>query len=196
MECDPAPQVSNSKPDSENLSNSDSEAPQASISKPDSENVINADSEAAKIKDTVNGSKSSSTSDSNKENVNSGDSSGSDSSEKMPKSREVTKPKSPFTTVAPRQKKALTPGSRGAMLLNLSRRASMETRDSEVARSPAPAASPITPSMTQSPLRPWVKYAPSPSHASPSAGILKRSADDLDSSIEVRFNCNILIVSK
>ena len=32
--------------------------------------------------------------------------------------------------------------------------------------------------------RPWMKYAPSPSHASPSVSILKRPADDLDSSIE------------
>ena len=47
---------------------------------------------------------------------------------------------------------------------------------------------PIKPKVTPS-LRPWVKYAPSPSHASPSAGILKskRTADDLDSSNDVSF---------
>ena len=33
--------------------------------------------------------------------------------------------------------------------------------------------------------RPWVKYAPSPSSASPTASCLKRSADELDSSLEV-----------
>ena len=33
--------------------------------------------------------------------------------------------------------------------------------------------------------RPWVKYAPSPSSASPTQSCLKRSADELDSSLEV-----------
>ena len=107
--------------------------------------------------------------------------------------KEVTKPKSPFTSVNPKQKKALTPGSSGAMLLNLSRRASQDTRDPDAAplRSPAPAQLTATShaSVAGSPLRPWVKYAPSPSHASPSAGILKskRTADDLDSSNDVSF---------
>ena len=33
--------------------------------------------------------------------------------------------------------------------------------------------------------RPWVKYAPSPSSASPTTSCLKRSAEELDSSLEV-----------
>ena len=33
--------------------------------------------------------------------------------------------------------------------------------------------------------KPWVKYAPSPSSASPTASCLKRSAEELDSSLEV-----------
>ena len=37
--------------------------------------------------------------------------------------------------------------------------------------------------------RPWVKYAPSPSSASPTTSCLKRSADELDSSIEVGALC-------
>ena len=108
-----------------------------------------------------------------------------------------TKTKSPFTAVNPRQpsKKAVTPGgsSRGAMILNLSRRVSLDpTSLPSPTGPPAPPPSSLQAGLSLvsgvsgSPLRPWVKYAPSPSHASPSAGILKRPADDLDSSIEVR----------
>ena len=127
-----------------------------------------------------------STSDSNKENVGSE----TESSERTSKAKEVTKPAKPFTAVNPKaQKKALTPGSRGAMLLNLSRR----TKDSEVTKS-SPASLISSPrscppqALGQGP-RPWVKYAPSPSHASPSAGILKskRTADELDTSSDVSF---------
>ena len=103
----------------------------------------------------------------------------------------TTKPKSPFTAVNPRQpsKKAVTPGggSRGAMLLNLSRRVSvgLETNSLPSPTGPAPPPPPPASLVSGSPLRPWVKYAPSPSHASPSASILKRPLDDLDSSTEV-----------
>ena len=129
-----------------------------------------------------------STSDCNKENVGSE----TESSERTSKAKEASnKPAKPFTTVNPKaQKKALTPGSRGAMLLNLSRR----TKDSEVTKSsPASTGSLISSprscppqALGQGP-RPWVKYAPSPSHASPSAGILKskRTADELDTSSDV-----------
>merc|ERR1719379_2702882 len=93
---------------------------------------------------------------------------------------ELSKPKSsPFTNVNPKQKKALTPGSRGAMLLNLSRRVSVDPSEPVVTRESRVQAQHV--SVSVSPMRPWAKYAPSPSHASPSAGILKRSADDLDS---------------
>ena len=101
-----------------------------------------------------------------------------------------TKTKSPFTAVNPRQpsKKAVTPGgsSRGAMILNLSRRVSLEPNSLPSPTGPPPPPPSSLVSVSVSPLRPWVKYAPSPSHASPSASILKRPADDLDSSIEVR----------
>ena len=40
--------------------------------------------------------------------------------------------------------------------------------------------------------RPWVKYAPSPSSASPTTSCLKRSADELDSSIEVGAHCLLI----
>lgn len=134
----------------------------------------------------------------NKENVNSDESVGDDNSrEPQPKLKEVPKAKSPFTTINPRQKtdngggakKPLTPGSRGAMLLNLSRRVSLD-----IAQPPEPVVPRAQPSgsltlnhvsVSVSPMRPWAKYAPSPSHASPSAGILKRTADDLDSSNDV-----------
>ena len=168
MECDPAP------------------APQTTNCIPDS----NTSNEAS---NTLNGKDVASTPDCNKENVNSGDSSETESTERPSKTKEIPKPKSPFTSVNPKQKKALTPGSRGAMLLNLSRRVSQDSRDPEApGRSPAPAAALTASShasVAGSPLRPWVKYAPSPSHASPSAGILKskRTADDLDSSNDVRF---------
>ena len=131
-----------------------------------------------------------STSDCNKENVGSE----TESSERTSKAKEASnKLIKPFTTVNPKaQKKALTPGSRGAMLLNLSRR----TKDSEVTKSsPASTGSLISSprscppqALGQGP-RPWVKYAPSPSHASPSAGILKskRTADELDTSSDVSF---------
>ena len=169
LQCDPAPQTTNCDPDP------------------------NMRAEAEKLHDVPDGKDTASTSDCNKENVNSGDSSETETAERSAKAKEVTKPKSPFTSVNPKQKKALTPGSRGAMLLNLSRRASQDTRDPEAAplRSPAPAQLTASShaSVAGSPLRPWVKYAPSPSHASPSAGILKskRTADDLDSSNDVSF---------
>ena len=175
MECDPAPlQTSNGNPDSDLTT------------------------ESSKSNDVADGKDAaSSSSDCNKENVNSGDSSETESTEKSFKTKEVTKPKSPFTSVNPKQKKALTPGSRGAMLLNLSRRVSQDTRDSEAAlRSPIPGqltgSAGAQAAVAVSPLRPWVKYAPSPSHASPSAGILKskRTAEDLDSSSDVRFIFN------
>merc|ERR1740128_918542 len=94
--------------------------------------------EVVKLLDAPTGKDSASTSECNKENVNSGDSSETESTEKTAKAKEVTKPKSPFTSVNPKQKKALTPGSRGAMLLNLSRRASQDTRDTEAAPGPSP----------------------------------------------------------
>ena len=170
MECDPAP------------------APLTTNCIPESNT-----SSSNEASNTLNGKDVASTPDCNKENVNSGDSSESESSERPSKTKELPKPKSPFTSVNPKQKKALTPGSRGAMLLNLSRRVSQDSRDPEApGRSPAPAAALTASShasVAGSPLRPWVKYAPSPSHASPSAGILKskRTADDLDSSNDVRF---------
>ena len=132
----------------------------------------------------------------NKENVNSDETvSSEDNNRDVPanKPKDAPKPKSPFTAVNPKQKesktKPLTPGSRGAMLLSLSRRVGHDLGPQEVS-APVPRVPPSVTiqnvSVTVSPLRPWVKYAPSPSHASPSAGILKRSADDLDSSTEVR----------
>jgi len=119
--------------------------------------------------------------DANKENVqtnSSGDDTESDS-EKGPAAKEETvRMKSPFTALNQKQKKSLTPGggtSRGAILLNLSRRVSLDTHiPTPQLMSPKP----------ENVKRPWMKYAPSPSHASPSASILKRSADDLDSSTE------------
>jgi len=142
-----------------------------------------ASTEPTNLEDVADEKDAASTSDSNKENV----SSETESSERTSKAKEVTKPAKPFTTVNPKaQKKALTPGSRGAMLLNLSRR----TKDSEVTKS-SPASSSLISSPRSCPPqalgqgpRPWVKYAPSPSHASPSAGILKskRTADELDTS--------------
>ena len=134
----------------------------------------------------------------NKENVNSDESVGEDSNREPPaRPKELPKAKSPFTNINSRQKdnngggakKPLTPGSRGAMLLNLSRRVSLD-----IAQPPEPSLPPRAPtgsvslnhvSVSVSPMRPWAKYAPSPSHASPSAGILKRTADDLDSSNDV-----------
>ena len=44
--------------------------------------------------------------------------------------------------------------------------------------------------------RPWVKYAPSPSSASPTTSCLKRSADELDSSIEVGAHCILVAIPK
>ena len=138
----------------------------------------------------------------NKENVNSEESSEGDTSKPpVPKVKEIpTKPKSPFTTVNAKQKKPLTPGSRGAMMLNLSRRVSLDmpprdARDAEAAgRSVTVAQVTVSPGPATAQLRPWAKYAPSPSHASPSAGILKRSADDLDSSSDVStLHCLILL---
>ena len=93
--------------------------------------------------------------------------------------REVLK--SPFSASNSRQqRRPVTPGgsSRGAMLLNLSRKV-LDTNSSSLP-SPTPASSLVT----VSPMRPWARYAPSPSHVSPSASILKRPADDLDSSTE------------
>merc|ERR1719474_1585041 len=120
--------------------------------------------------------------ESNKENVNSEDTVEEENKPKYIKSiPELHKSKSsPFTNVNAKQKKALTPGSRGAMLLNLSRRVSVEPSEPVVTRESRVQAQHV--SVSVSPMRPWVKYAPSPSHASPSAGILKRAADDLDSS--------------
>lgn len=154
-----------------------------------------ASTEPTNLEDVADEKDAASTSDSNKENV----SSETESSERTSKAKEVTKPAKPFTTVNPKaQKKALTPGSRGAMLLNLSRR----TKDSEVTKS-SPASSSLISSPRSCPPqalgqgpRPWVKYAPSPSHASPSAGILKskRTADELDTSSDVSFE--ITLISK
>ena len=124
--------------------------------------------------------------ESNKENVNNSDDKvEEDNKPKNTKSiNEISKPKSsPFTNVNPKQKKALTPGSRGAMLLNLSRRVSVDPSEPVVTRESRVQAQHV--SVSVSPMRPWAKYAPSPSHASPSAGILKRAADDLDSSNDV-----------
>ena len=136
----------------------------------------------------------------NKENVNSDDGVEEDKKDQPSKQIDPPKPKlkSPFTGVATKQKKPLTPGSRGAMILNLSRRVSLDQGNDTTHVSPrVPVSSqtrvPVS-SQTRvqavavSPMRPWAKYAPSPSHASPSAGILKRSADDLDSPNDVRFS--------
>ena len=135
----------------------------------------------------------------NKENVNSDDAVEEDKKDQPSKQIDPPKPKlkSPFTGVNTKQKKPLTPGSRGAMILNLSRRVSLDQGNDTTHVSPrVPVSSqtrvPVS-SQTRvqavavSPMRPWAKYAPSPSHASPSAGILKRSADDLDSPNDVRF---------
>ena len=136
----------------------------------------------------------------NKENVNSDDGVEEDKKDQPSKQIDPPKPKlkSPFTGVNTKQKKPLTPGSRGAMILNLSRRVSLDQGNDTTHVSPrVPVSSqtrvPVS-SQTRvqavavSPMRPWAKYAPSPSHASPSAGILKRSADDLDSPNDVRFS--------
>ena len=141
------------------------------------------------------------TPESNKENLSSEEETDSTKSS-LTRLKELppTKPKSPFTAVNPRQpsKKAVTPSgsSRGAMLLNLSRRVSLDTNSLPSPTGPAPPApvslQPSLSMVTESPLRPWVKYAPSPSHASPSASILKRPADDLDSSIEVNDFIDIM----
>ena len=136
----------------------------------------------------------------NKENVNSDDGVEEDKKDQPSKQIDPPKPKlkSPFTGVNTKHKKPLTPGSRGAMILNLSRRVSLDQGNDTTHVSPrVPMSSqtrvPVS-SQTRvqavavSPMRPWAKYAPSPSHASPSAGILKRSADDLDSPNDVRFS--------
>jgi len=121
--------------------------------------------------------------DANKENVQTNNASGEDTesdSEKGPAAKEDTlRMKSPFTALNQKQKKSMTSSggtSRGAILLNLSRRVSIDTHvpPSPQTMSPKP----------ENMKRPWMKYAPSPSHASPSASILKRPADDLDSSTE------------
>ena len=135
------------------------------------------------------------TPESNKENLSSEEETDTTKSSLTRLKELPTKPKSPFTAVNPRQpsKKAVTPSgsSRGAMLLNLSRRVSLDTNNLPSPTGPpppVPASASLQPGLNmvpESPLRPWVKYAPSPSHASPSASILKRPADDLDSSIEV-----------
>ena len=136
----------------------------------------------------------------NKENVNSDDAVEEDKKDQPSKQIDPPKPKlkSPFTGVNTKQKKPLTPGSRGAMILNLSRRVSLDQGNDTTHVSPRVPVSSQTrvPMSSQtrvqavavSPMRPWAKYAPSPSHASPSAGILKRSADDLDSPNDVRFS--------
>jgi len=121
--------------------------------------------------------------DANKENVQSNNTSGEDTESDSEKGslvkEESIRMKSPFTALNPKQKKNLSSSggtSRGAILLNLSRKVSI---DSHVPASPQ--------NMSPKPenvKRPWMKYAPSPSHASPSASILKRPAEDLDSSTE------------
>ena len=128
----------------------------------------------------------------NKENVNSDDAVEEDKKDQPSKQIDPPKPKlkSPFTCVNTKQKKPLTPGSRGAMILNLSRRVSLDQGNDTTHVSPRVPVSSQTrvQAVAVSPMRPWAKYAPSPSHASPSAGILKRSADDLDSPNDVRFS--------
>ena len=130
------------------------------------------------------------TPESNKENLSSEEESDTNKPSLTRLKELPTKAKSPFTAVNPRQpsKKVVTPGgsSRGAMILNLSRRVSLEPNSLPSPTGPPPPPPSSLVSVSVSPLRPWVKYAPSPSHASPSASILKRPADDLDSSIEVR----------
>ena len=174
MECEPIPSVTEES--SNYKKETETEATVASSS------VMEEEEPAA----TINP-------DCNKENVNSEESAEGDTSKPpAPKVKEIPpKPKSPFTSVNVKQKKPLTPGSRGAMMLNLSRRVSLDmpprdARDAEVAgRSVTVAQVTVSPGPGTAQLRPWAKYAPSPSHASPSAGILKRSADDLDSSSDV-----------
>ena len=130
------------------------------------------------------------TPESNKENLSSEEESDTNKPSLTRLKEMPAKAKSPFTAVNPRQpsKKVVTPGgsSRGAMILNLSRRVSLEPSSLPSPTGPPPPPASSLVSVSVSPLRPWVKYAPSPSHASPSASILKRPADDLDSSIEVR----------
>ena len=179
MECDPPVQDK-----AANLKNSDSDS--------DFEVETKVSSEEVKM-ETLNQCE---TPESNKENLSSEEETDTiKSSLTRLKELPSTKPKSPFTAVNPRQpsKKAVTPSgsSRGAMLLNLSRRVSLDTNSLPSPTGPpppVPATASLQPGLNmvpESPLRPWVKYAPSPSHASPSASILKRPADDLDSSIEV-----------
>merc|ERR1719266_411180 len=88
----------------------------------------------------------------------------------------LRKPKNPFTEI-----RRSTSSSRAAMLVSLAtgRRPSMDAISSP---SP-PLLSPKVTKVGES-KRPWVKYAPSPSSASPTASCLKRSADELDSSLE------------
>merc|ERR550519_2659078 len=77
--------------------------------------------------------------------------------------------------------------SRGAMLLSLSRRSSLDTFSrpppAALGEPPAsPAASFSSPKPELNKAMPWVKYKPSPSSASPSASILKRKGIDADAS--------------
>jgi len=96
---------------------------------------------------------------------------------------------SPFTAINEKQKvkKSVTGGSRGAMLLNLAtaRRASLDTGSLQTPTLMSPKPDSAPPGQVDSSKRPWVKYNPSPSNASPSASILKRQrGEDLDSSME------------
>ena len=177
MECDPPVQDK-----AANLKNSDSDS--------DFELEPKVSTEGGKM-ETLSHCE---TPESNKENQSSEEETETNKSSLTRLKELPAKPKSPFTAVNPRQpsKKAVTPSgsSRGAMLLNLSRRVSLDTNSLPSPTGPPPPPAPVSlqpglAMVSESPLRPWVKYAPSPSHASPSASILKRPADDLDSSIEV-----------
>merc|ERR1719220_858851 len=122
--------------------------------------------------------------DSNKENLGSSSEGGSVSQEKTEEDKDrspimtlggLRKPKNPFTEL-----RRSTSSSRAAMLVSLAtgRRPSLDA----VSSPSPPLLSPKVPNDNQR--RPWVKYAPSPSSASPTASCLKRSADELDSSLE------------
>jgi len=137
--------------------------------------------------------------DANKENVSSNsDSEEAEKSETVEKSLSPPpvpqggRMKSPFTNLNDKIRgagvshklKQSGSNSRGAMLLSLatSRKASMDLASAPAIPSPSPLLSPSP--KVESAKRPWMKYAPSPSHASPTASCLKRTVDDLDSSIE------------
>jgi len=71
---------------------------------------------------------------------------------------------------------------RAAKAIDISRRKSLEARSATLAEGSSPTSSPKF--SAPSPAAPWAKYHPSPSHASPSASILKRKFEGTPSSNE------------